>query len=93
MDSSACASMNSRSIKKTSTNSNTNYHTEIKFVPINMDYCLLEFDALKFVLGGGLYLTLILIFLLNISGMDEINDFFIHTTNISEKKAFFLNSH
>ena len=30
---------------------NTNYHTEMKPVPIIMDYCLLQFDALKFFLG------------------------------------------
>ena len=27
---------------------NTNYHTEMKLAPIIMDYCLLQFDALKF---------------------------------------------
>ena len=32
-------------------NSNTYYHREMKLVPINMDYYLLQFDALKFVLG------------------------------------------
>ena len=59
-------SMHSRSKKKwnTSIYFNTNYSTEIKLVPIIMDYCLLQFDALKFFLGvhlhgGGLYLTLI----------------------------------
>ena len=41
---------------------NTNYHTEMKLVPIIMDYCLPQFDALKVFLGvllhgGGLYLT------------------------------------
>ena len=42
-----------------------NYHTEMKLVPIIMDYCPLQFGALKFFLGihlhGGevLYLTLI----------------------------------
>ena len=30
---------------------NTNYCTEIKLVPIIMDYCLLQFHALKFFLG------------------------------------------
>ena len=39
------------------------YRTEMKLVPIIMDYCLLQFDALKFLLGvrllGGLYLALI----------------------------------
>ena len=42
---------------------NTNYRTEMKLIPIIMDYSLLQFDALKFFLGvhlhGGLYLTLI----------------------------------
>ena len=30
---------------------NTNYRTEMKLVPVIMDYCLLQFDALKFFLG------------------------------------------
>ena len=34
--------------KNTSTNSNTNYRLEMKLVPINMDYCPLQFDALNF---------------------------------------------
>ena len=38
--------------RNTPTNFNTNYRREIKLVPINMDYCLFQFDALKFVLGG-----------------------------------------
>ena len=43
---------------------NTKYRTEMKLVPIIMDYCLLQFDALKFSLGlcahgEGLYITLI----------------------------------
>ena len=51
--------------KKISINSNTNYLREMKLVRINIDYCPLEFDALKFFLGGlstwgGLYLTMIL---------------------------------
>ena len=41
----------------------TNYHTEMKLTLIIMDYCLLQFDALKFFLGcvymESLYLTLI----------------------------------
>ena len=32
-------------------NFNANYCREMKFVPINMDYCLLELDALKFFFG------------------------------------------
>ena len=44
--------------------SNTIYRREMKLVPINVDYCLLQVDALKFFLGvrlhGGLELTLIL---------------------------------
>ena len=31
---------------------NTNYRTEMKLVPIIMDHCLLQSDALKFFLGG-----------------------------------------
>ena len=34
---------------------NTNYRTEIKLVPIIMDYCLLQFGALKFFLGVRLH--------------------------------------
>ena len=33
------------------TNFDINYRREIKLVPIIMDYCLLQFNALKFVLG------------------------------------------
>ena len=29
-----------------------NYHTEMSLVPFIMDYCLLQFDAVKFFLGG-----------------------------------------
>ena len=32
---------------------NTNYSTEMKLVPIIMDYCLLQFDALDFFLKGA----------------------------------------
>ena len=42
---------------------NTNYRTEMKLVSIIIDFCPLQFDALKFFLGvrlhGGLHLTLI----------------------------------
>ena len=34
---------------------NINYRTEVKLVPIIMDYCLLQFDALKFFLGVRLH--------------------------------------
>ena len=37
--------------KNTLASSNTNYRTERKFVPINMCYCLLQIDELKFFLG------------------------------------------
>ena len=55
--------MYSRS-KNTPTYFTTNYRTEMKLVPIIMDYCLLYFDALKIFLGvhlngGDFYLTLI----------------------------------
>ena len=36
-------------------NSKTNYRREMKVVPINMDYCLPQFNALKFVLGVSLH--------------------------------------
>ena len=34
---------------------NTNYRTEMKLVPIIMDYCLLELDVLKFFLEAHLH--------------------------------------
>ena len=34
---------------------NTNYRTEMKLVPIIMDYCLLQFDALKFSISVRLH--------------------------------------
>ena len=51
--------MYSRSKKKSPIYFNTNYHTEMKLVPIIMDYRLLQFDALKIFLrvrlhGGSL---------------------------------------
>ena len=60
--------MYSQSKKKkwnTQINFNTNYHREMKLVQINLDYCLLQFDALKLLLAvrlhgeGVLYPTLI----------------------------------
>ena len=30
---------------------NANYRRKIKLIPINMDYCSLQFDVLKFFLG------------------------------------------
>ena len=49
--------------KKKTINFNTNYRREMKFVLINMEYCLLQFDAFKLFLevrlhGVGLNLTL-----------------------------------
>ena len=41
--------------KNTSNYFNTNYHGEMKVVPIIMDYCLLQFDALKFFLRVRLH--------------------------------------
>ena len=34
---------------------NTNYRTKMKLVPIITDYCLLQFDALKFFLVARLH--------------------------------------
>ena len=34
--------------RNTSINFNTNYRREMKLVPANMDYCLFQFDLLKF---------------------------------------------
>ena len=39
-------------------NFNTNYRRELKFVPINMYYCLLQFDTLKIVLRVHLHRVL-----------------------------------
>ena len=50
--------MHVQSVKKkmnTPISSNANYRREMKFVPINMNYGLLQFDALKFVLGVRLH--------------------------------------
>ena len=41
--------------RNTPINSNTNYRREMKIIPINMDYCLLQFDALQFFLGVRLH--------------------------------------
>ena len=37
--------------KNTLINSYANYHREMKLLSINMDYCLFQFNALRFVLG------------------------------------------
>ena len=52
-----CDETNSRSIKKRSPPIyfNANYRTEIKLIPINMDYCLLQFVALNFFSGMRLH--------------------------------------
>ena len=49
--------MYSRSKKKRNTPIyfNSNYCTEMEVAPIIMDYCLLEFDVLKFFLGIHLH--------------------------------------
>ena len=48
-----------QSVKKkggdTPINSYTNYHREMELVPINMDYCLLQFDEWKFCLGVSVH--------------------------------------
>ena len=40
-----------RKSKNTPINSTTNYRTEIKLIPIDVDYRLIQFDALKVFLG------------------------------------------
>ena len=50
--------LNVQSIKKkrnTPFNSKANYYTEIKLIPINVDYCLLWFNALNFFLRVRLH--------------------------------------
>ena len=41
--------------RNTPVNSNTNYLREMKLIPINMNYYLLQFDAIKFLLDFRLY--------------------------------------
>ena len=41
--------------RNTPTYLNSNYRTKIKLIPIIMDYCLLQFDALQFFLGVRLH--------------------------------------
>ena len=43
--------------RNTPTNFSTNYRREMKLVPINMNDCLLQFNALKFVSGVSQYGT------------------------------------
>ena len=45
----------SKKKRNTSIYFNKNYRTEIKLVPIITDYCLFQFDALKFFLGARLH--------------------------------------
>ena len=51
------SSLQSIKTKKRNTliNSVTNYRREMKFIPIYMDYHLLQFDAFKFFLGVSLH--------------------------------------
>ena len=49
------STINQKNNTKTFTNFNTNYCRDMKLVPINMDYCLLQFDALIFFLGVRLH--------------------------------------
>ena len=44
-----------KQIKNIPIYSNTNYRREMKLKAINMDYCLLQFHALKFCLGVNLH--------------------------------------
>ena len=41
--------------RSTPINFNTNYRREMKLVPINMDYCLHQFDALNVFVGVHLH--------------------------------------
>ena len=41
--------------RKTPINSNANYRKEMKLVPINMNYCQLQFDAIQFFLWVNLH--------------------------------------
>ena len=40
--------MKERKKQFTAVTFNANYRRDMKLVPVNMDYCLLQFDALKF---------------------------------------------
>ena len=46
---------NNKKKKNTPNNFNTNYRRDMKLVPINLVYCLLQFDVLKFFLGVRLH--------------------------------------
>ena len=50
-----CAVAKKKKRKKKLFKSNTNYCREIKLIPINMDQCLLSFDAFKFSLESRLH--------------------------------------
>ena len=77
---------NVQSIKKkkmnANINSNTNYEREMKLVPINMDYCLLRFDALKFVLDE-----------INYFSIHIINYFYLREKTIFLKTRIIYNSY
>ena len=47
--------VNPKKKKRNTINSITNYHREMKLVPIIMDYCLFQFDAVKYFLGVRLF--------------------------------------
>ena len=44
--------------RKIPINSNTNYFRKMKLVPINVDYCVLQFDVLKLVIEIRLHVIL-----------------------------------
>ena len=50
-----CSWSKKKKNQNTPINCNTNYLTEMKLIPINVDYCLLKFDALNFFLGVRLH--------------------------------------
>ena len=54
---------------------NTNYPTEMKLVPVTMDYYLLQFDDLKFFLGVRLHR----------GSLPNFNIFNVKTPNFSTK--------
>ena len=72
--------------KTTPFNSSTNYRREIKLVRINMDYCLLQFDDLKFFFGVRLHGGWSLIFSMQTPKFD--NEIIKFTSQIAWKQNF-----
>ena len=73
--------------KETPINSNTNYLREMKLLPINMEYCLLESEALNFFLGfrldGG---SLLNVNSFNVNPKIRHGNYKVHRSNCLDTK-------